>query len=125
MLQIFGAPAALFRNRAKAVQAMIYEERTYTLRPGATPAFLSAYKAHGIAAHRRHLGEQVAFFTTDVGILNQVVQIFAFADAGDRQRRREALYADPEWEAFVPALAQHVQHMESRLLMPTEFSPLA
>lgn len=31
--------------------------------------------------HRRYLGEQIAFFSTDVGTLNQIVQIFAFADA--------------------------------------------
>jgi hypothetical protein len=104
---------------------MVYEERIYTLHPGTTPVFLKEYQEHGMGAHHRHLGEQVGFFTTDVGVLNRVVQIFAFLDTGDRQRRREALYTDPEWLAFVPVLTRYVQHMENRLLRPTNFSKLA
>ena len=103
---------------------MIYEERTYTLYPGAIPAFLDAYEKRGMSIHRRHLGEQVGFFTTDVGVLNQIVQIFAFEDAGDRQRRREALYADPEWTAFTPIFREFIVQMESRLLAPTRLSKL-
>lgn len=103
---------------------MIYEERTYTLYPGTVPAFLDAYERSGMHIHQRYLGEQVAFFTTDTGTLNQIVQIFAFADAGDRQRRREALYADPEWLEFAPVLREFIVHMESRLLAPTRLSKL-
>ena len=103
---------------------MVYEERTYTLHPGTVPAFLREYQEHGMRTHQHHLGEQVGFFTTDVGVLNQVVQVFAFLDTIDRHRRREALYADPEWLAFVPVLTRYVQHMENRLLTPTGFSKL-
>jgi hypothetical protein len=59
---------------------MVYEERTYTLHPGTTPAFLREYQEHGMRVHQRYLGEQVGFFTTDVGILTQIVQIFAFTN---------------------------------------------
>jgi hypothetical protein len=104
---------------------MIYEERTYTLYPGTVPAFLDAYEKRGMRIHRRHLGEQIAFFTTDVGVLNQIVQIFAFEDAGDRQRRREALYADTEWIEFIPVFREFIMQMESRLLMPTRLSKLS
>ena len=103
---------------------MIYEERTYTLYPGSVPAFLDVYEQSGMHIHQRHLGEQIAFFTTDVGTLNQIVQIFAFADAGGRQRRREALYADPEWLKFTPVLREFIAHMESRLPAPTRLSKL-
>jgi hypothetical protein len=103
---------------------MLYEERTYTLYPGCVPAFLDAYEGRGMHIHRRHLGEQLAIFTTDVGTLNQIVQIFAFTDAGDRQRRREALYLDPEWLEFTPVFREFIVRMESRLLVPTRLSKL-
>ncbi len=50
----------------------------------------------GVEIHRRHLGAQVGFFVTEVGDLNQVVQIFAFQifaflDASDCEHRRAAL----------------------------------
>ncbi len=47
---------------------MVWEERTYVLHPGTRPAFLKEYRAHGMRAHQCHLGEQVGFFTTDVGV---------------------------------------------------------
>ena len=47
---------------------MLWEERADTLHPGTTSAFLEEYRAHGIRIHQRHLGEQVGFFTTDVGV---------------------------------------------------------
>jgi hypothetical protein len=103
---------------------MIYEERTYTLYPGSVPAFLDVYEQRGMQIHQRHLGEQVAFFVTDVGTLNQIVQIFAFEDAGDRHRRRETLYADPEWLKFASLFREFIMHMENRLLMPTRLSRL-
>jgi hypothetical protein len=103
---------------------MIYEERTYTLYPGSTPEFLDVYERRGMHIHRRHLGEQVGFFTTDTGTLNQIVQLFAFEDAGDRQRRRESLYADPEWVEFARVFREFIVHMESRLMVPTRLSKL-
>jgi hypothetical protein len=103
---------------------MLYEERTYTLYPGTVPAFLSVYELRGVEIHRRHLGAQVGFFVTEVGILNQVVQLFAFQDASDRERRRTALYADQDWLKFVPVLKEFVMQMESRLLLPTRLSQL-
>jgi hypothetical protein len=44
-----------------AFDAMLYEERTYTLYPGTVPAFLSVYEVRGLEIHRTHLGAQVGF----------------------------------------------------------------
>jgi hypothetical protein len=107
-----------------AFDAMLYEERTYTLYPGTVPAFLSVYEHRGLEIHRRHLGSQVGFFVTEVGVLNQVVQLFAFQDVSDREHRRAALYADQEWLDFVPVFKEFIIQMESRLLIPTRFSQL-
>jgi hypothetical protein len=103
---------------------MIYEERTYTLRPATVSQFIDAYEADGMAAHRRHLGDQIGFFVTDVGTLNQIVQIWSFADMSDRDRRRKALYEDPEWQAFTPVLTRFIVEMENRILVATRLSQL-
>ena len=47
-----------------------------------------------------------------------------FADAGDRERRRAALEADPAWQAYRAKASPYVLEMCSRILRPTAFSPL-
>ena len=103
---------------------MILEERNYTFRPGTVAAFLLMYEAEGLAIHTRHLGRLVGFFTSEVGLLNQVVHMWAYDSMADREARRARLNADPEWLAFVPRSAGMIERMENRILTATRFSPL-
>ncbi len=103
---------------------MILEERNYTFKPGTVAGFLRMYEAEGLAIHTRHLGRLVGFFTSEVGLLNQVVQMWAYDSMADRAARRASLYADPEWIAFLPRSAGMVERMENRILIATSFSPL-
>ena len=76
---------------------MIIDLRTYTMVPGRLGAWLKLYEAEGLPIHIRHLGQPIGVFTTDVGTVNQVVFFWGFESQGDRERRRNALEADPDW----------------------------
>lgn len=82
---------------------MIYDHRTYTCRYGTVQAYLALYEKLGLAVQRRHLGEPVLYATTEVGNLNAVVHIWAYEDLADRAKKRAALAADPDWQAYVKA----------------------
>jgi len=101
---------------------MIVELRTYTFSPLVIKSFLELYTARGHALHRRHLGHLVGYYTTEIGELGEVVQLWAFEDFADRTRRREALWKDSEWLAFC-AESPAPLAMHSRILQPTSFSP--
>ncbi len=103
---------------------MILEERTYTIRPGQIPALLGVYEREGYQAHRRHLGDPVGWFTSEFGLLNQIVHMWRFDSLDDRARRRLALYADPEWLAFLPKALSFIERQQNRILLPTNFSPM-
>lgn len=103
---------------------MILEERNYTLQPAALKRFLTLYEAKGLALQTEHLGRLVGYFTSETGELNQVVHLWAFDSLQDRAKRREALWADPEWVAYADQVLPWIVHMETRLLSPTSFSPL-
>ena len=75
---------------------MVIDLRTYTMVPGRLGAWLKLYEAEGMPIHVRHLGQPIGVFTTDVGTVNQVVFLWGFESQGDRERRREALEADPD-----------------------------
>lgn len=103
---------------------MIIEKRTYTLHPGKVAPFLELVRDRGLAIQAPHLGEPLGYFTSESGALNQVVHLWGFADAGDRERRRGALARDPAWQAFLPSVLPLIREMDSQILIPTAFSAI-
>ena len=103
---------------------MILEERTYTIATGKVAEYLALYETEGWGPHTRHLGEPVGWFTTESGTLNQVVHMWRYASHAEREEKRAALYADPEWLAFIPKTFPYIERMENRLLKATAFSPM-
>lgn len=103
---------------------MIVEERTYTLQAGKTSSYLAEYAKRGMEPQREHLGDLIGYFTTEIGTLNQVVHLWGYRDLGDRQERRQRLYADARWQEYVPTIRQWVVQQENRILVPASFSPV-
>lgn len=105
---------------------MIYEMRTYTLKPSRLADWLALYKAEALSVQQEHLGKLIGFFTTELGELNQVVHIWAYNSLDDRAKRRTAMAADERWASFgaknkeLDALIS----LRSSILKPTDFSPL-
>ncbi len=95
---------------------MLIEHRIYTTRTEATRAFVNAYRDEGLPVQMPIFGAPLAFFTTEVGPLEQVLLIWTFTDFADRKAKRAALSAVPEWTAFLGRAAPMVHHHESRLM---------
>lgn len=102
---------------------MFIEIRTYRLSNGSIPAYLAAV-SEGIAIQRRHLGTLVGYYSSEIGPINQVVHIWAFASLDDREARRARLNADPEWQAFLPRIRDLIEVAETKIMKPAPFSPL-
>jgi len=105
---------------------MIYEMRTYTLKPTRMAEWLALYKQEALAVQQEHLGKLVGFFTTEFGTANQVVHIWAYESLDDRGARRARMAADPRWAAFGAKNREldAVVELKSSILRPTDFSPL-
>ena len=103
---------------------MLIEERIYTLRPVATGEYLRLYEAEGLAIQKRILGRMVGYFVSEIGPLNQLIHMWAYDSFEDRMRRRAALLADPGWQGYIAKIKDLLLHQESKLLVPTSFSPI-
>lgn len=103
---------------------MILEERDYRMVQGKTGEFLSAYERLGLPIQRKHLGEPVGFFTTDIGELNRVISMWRYDDYADRSARRAKMLADPEWPAYLDSIRGLIDVQNIRILTPAPFSPL-
>ncbi|PWC37628.1 NIPSNAP family protein [Azospirillum sp. TSO35-2] len=104
---------------------MVYEMRTYRLKTGTVPAYLRLVEEEGIAIQQRHLGKLVGYFFSEIGRLNEIVHVWAYADLNDRETRRATLAADPAWQEFVPKIQALIEEMDSKILKPAPFSPLS
>ncbi|MSP98449.1 MAG: NIPSNAP family protein [Betaproteobacteria bacterium] len=105
---------------------MIFDLRIYTMHHGKTAAWLKNYQELGLPLQRKYLGDPVMFSTTEVGPLNQVVHLWKFESMGDREKRREAIAADPAWGEYLKRSLElgAVMSQENRILKATSFSPL-
>jgi hypothetical protein len=66
----------------------------------------------------------IGCWSTESGVLNSVVFIWAYDDFAQRAARRADLSRDAEWQLFVPKMLPCIVHQESVFLTPASFSPL-
>ncbi|KAK3775425.1 hypothetical protein RRG08_010217 [Elysia crispata] len=80
-------------------------------------------RARGIQ-HRRENNEPVAGYFTQLGQQFTVHHIWAYKDLQTRKETREAAWNRPGWDECVSYTVPLIRYMQSRILIPTPFSPL-
>ncbi|MFQ5896027.1 MAG: NIPSNAP family protein [Nitrospinota bacterium] len=95
---------------------MIYEMRTYTLRPRTIPEFLARFAE--ALPHREKYSKPTAYWYSEVGPLNQVIHVWEYEDGVARARIREAASRDPNWP---PKTAEFILAQESKILLAPPF----
>lgn len=87
---------------------MIYEFRTYQLKPRTLKTFIERF---GEALPKRlELSPLAAFFYSEIGPLNQVIHVWSYADAGERSRIRAEAVARGIWP---PKTSEFIETMQS------------
>lgn len=102
---------------------MIVDLRIYTCLPNKMGDFVALYEREGWPLQQKHLGRCLGWYTTVEGELNTVVHMWAYEDQGDRERRRNAMAADPAWAAYLKKTAElgALVKMQNRIVKPTAF----
>ncbi|MFO1081359.1 MAG: NIPSNAP family protein [Reyranellaceae bacterium] len=97
---------------------MIFEMRTYLLKPGTAQ---QAEDAFGAAIEARSKLSRIAgFWRTEVGTLNQIIHIWPYADLNERDKTRAEAIRSGIWP---PKISEFLLEMESKILHPAPFSP--
>jgi hypothetical protein len=97
----------------------LYELRMYTYPPGATAKVAKAFAA--ALKGREEIYPVAGIWTSELGNLNRLYQLFPFKDWKHRDEVRTQMRAKEVWPPHADAspMAQLVRH-----LIPTSFSPL-
>ena len=100
---------------------MYVEERIYTLQVGKAGEYFKNYEQFGMKVQLKHLPNMVGYYTTEVGELNLVIHMWAYDDLNERDRRRAAMQADPEWQAYLGKNRPFMISQESRIMKCAPF----
>ncbi|KFY15706.1 hypothetical protein V492_01805 [Pseudogymnoascus sp. VKM F-4246] len=101
----------------------LFELRSYTLHPGNLLDWETHWRK-GLAA-RREVMEGVGAWFVQIGDLNTVHHLWQFADLEERKVRREKSWGVEGWGNTVHKTVPLIQTMQSRILVPMPWSPVA
>lgn len=103
---------------------MIFELRTYQIKPGHIRQYVKQFEEKGLPVVSRYCKIE-GYWTTEIGPLNQVVNLMSFPSFEHRQTAREAWWRDPEWlEGYLPLALPLVISQENKLLTAAGFSKI-
>nr|XP_036578947.1 nipsnap family protein [Colletotrichum truncatum]KAF6786330.1 nipsnap family protein [Colletotrichum truncatum] len=101
----------------------VFELRSYTLHPGNLLEWETHWR-RGLKA-RREVMEGVGAWFVQIGELNTVHHLWQFANLEERKIRREKSWSVEGWSETVHKTVPLIQNMQSRILIPMPWSPVA
>ena len=103
---------------------MFLEQRDYHVHTGKLPELVRLYETEGIPIQADVLGGFVGAFTVEIGALSTYTHLWRYESLDERTERRAALQAREDWQAFLGKILPLIHTQQSRILVPTSFSPL-
>jgi NIPSNAP len=96
---------------------MIYELRTYTLKPNTAPEAARNAGTIGRDIRGDNFGKLEGYWITEIGPLNQVMHLWSYPDLNERAKVRAALSANKRWTTeYVPLIRDKLIRQDIRLL---------
>jgi hypothetical protein len=98
--------------------AMMYEVRTYTFRPGTLPEFVERYSKR-LPLREKH-SKLGAFWTTEVGPLNQAIHVYPYENLEQRTAVRDSMAKDTAL-AQLPGGRDLIVEQQAEIVIPAPF----
>jgi hypothetical protein len=96
---------------------MIYELRTYTVKPGTVGDIVKAASTVSREIRKDDFGKLEGYWFTEIGPLNQVMHMWSYADLGERAKLRAELAKNPRWTSeYVPLVDSLMLRQQVRLM---------
>ena len=96
---------------------MIYELRTYTVKPGTVAEMVKASSTVSRDIRGDEYGKLEGYWLTEIGPLNQVMHLWSYRDLDERARLRAELAKNPRWhKEYTPLIYPLLVRQDIRLL---------
>jgi len=102
---------------------MLLDVRTYRVKPGTMKTHFELYEKYGKPAQTRHLGQPLVYLRTETGDPNEYLHIWVYENAGDREKKRAAMQADPDWQDYLKRSTElgALISQSNKLMVPVDF----
>ena len=108
---------------------MIYELRIYPAAPGKLAPLVARFRDHTCDLFEKHGLKNVGYWRHSIGGRNdELWYMLAFEDMAQRDEAWRSFASDPEWQRVREESERDgplLDHIENRILAPTDFSPLS
>src|SRR5260370_10514991 len=96
---------------------MIYELRTYTVRPGTIGDMVKAASTVSRDIRKDDYGKLEGYWSTEIGPLNQVMHMWSYGSFDERAKMRAELAKNPRWTGeYIPLIRPLLVRQDIRLL---------
>ena len=96
---------------------MIYELRTYTVKPGTLGDMVKAASTVSRDIRKDDYGKLEGYWSSEIGPLNQVMHLWSYGDFAERARLRAELAKNPRWTSeYTPLIYPLLMRQDVRLL---------
>ena len=96
---------------------MIYELRTYTVKPGTLADMVKAASTVSLEIRGNNFGKLEGYWSTEIGALNQVLHMWSYSDLNERARLRAELAKNARWSSeYIPLIRPLLVRQEVRLM---------
>lgn len=96
---------------------MLYEMRTYTLKPGTLGDMVKAASTVSRDIRGDSYGKLEGYWSTEIGPLNQVMHLWSYKDYDERTRLRTELGKNPRWGSeYLPLIRGLLMRQDIRLM---------
>ncbi len=96
---------------------MIYELRTYTVKPGTIGDMVKAASTMSRDIRNDDYGKLEGYWSTEIGPLNQVMHLWSYGSFDERARLRGELAKNPRWTGeYIPLIRPLLVRQDVRLL---------
>ena len=103
---------------------MIFEMRTYTIKIGQLNNYINHFESVGMPIISKY-STLVGYWHTEIGELNQIIQIWSYKDLNERAEKRQELYRNDSWLTdFIPNAMLMLEKQESKIISAASFSPI-
>jgi hypothetical protein len=96
---------------------MIYELRTYTVKPGTLGDMVKAASTVSRDIRKNDYGKLEGYWSTEIGTLNQVMHMLCYSSFDERTKLRGELAKNPRWTGeYLPLIRPLLVRQDIRLL---------
>ena len=96
---------------------MIYELRTYTVKPGTLGDMIKAASTISRDIRKNDYGKLEGYWSTEIGPLNQVLHMWSYNSFDERARLPAELAKNPRWTGeYVPLIRPLLVRQDVRLM---------